>query len=52
MARPILLRWRGGETTTSTEKIMLTLASGQMNRQGFTEWLNQHVKAAGSFEGV
>jgi death-on-curing protein len=39
-------------TVDEQEKIMLTLASGQMNRQTFTEWLNQHLKAAAGFEGV
>ena len=39
-------------TVDEQEKIMLTLASGQMNRQTFTEWLNQHLKAAAGFEGL
>ena len=30
---------------------MLALASGQMNRQQLTDWLNQHVKTADS-QGV
>jgi death-on-curing protein len=38
-------------TVDEQEKIMLTLASGHMNRQTFTAWLNQHVKAAAGFEG-
>ena len=39
-------------TVDEQEKIMLTSASGQMERQKFTEWLNQHVKTAAGFEGV
>ena len=39
-------------TVDDQEKIMLALASGQMDRYKFTEWLNQHVKAAAGFEGV
>ena len=39
-------------TVDEQEKIMLTLASGQIDRQTFTEWLSQHVKAAGGFEGL
>ncbi len=39
-------------TVDEQEKIMLSLASGQMNRQTLTEWLNQHLKAAVGFEGV
>ena len=34
------------------EKIMLALASGQMNRHEFAEWLNHHVRTAGSLQGV
>jgi death-on-curing protein len=34
------------------EQIMLALASGQMSRHQFTEWLNQHVRAAADSQGV
>jgi death on curing protein len=33
-------------TLNEQEQIMLALASGHMDRHQFTEWLNQHVKAA------
>lgn len=35
-------------TVDEQEQVMLTLASSQMNRLQFTDWLSQHVKAAGS----
>lgn len=34
------------------EQIMLALASGQMHRQQFTDWLSKHVKAAADSQGV
>ena len=38
-------------TIDEHEQIMLALASGQMNRHQFTDWLNRHVKTADS-QGV
>ena len=38
-------------TVDEQERIMLSLASGQLNRQNFTEWLNGHVKPT-SAQGV
>ena len=38
-------------TIDEQEQIMLALASGQMNRQQFTNWLSEHVKTADS-QGV
>ena len=39
-------------TLDEQEQIMLALASGQMNRQQFTDWLSKHVKAAANSQGV
>jgi death-on-curing protein len=39
-------------TVDEQEKIMLTLAASQLNREAFTEWLKRHVKAAAGFDGV
>ena len=38
-------------TVDEQERIMLSLASGQLNRQNFTEWLNGHVKPT-SAQGI
>lgn len=39
-------------TIDEQEQIMLALASGQMHRQQFTDWLSEHVKAAADSQGV
>ena len=39
-------------TIDEQEQIMLALASSQMNRQQFTDWLSKHVKAAADSPGV
>jgi death-on-curing protein len=39
-------------TIDEQERIMLALASSQMNRQKFTDWLSKHVKAAADSQGV
>jgi len=39
-------------TLDEQEQIMMTLASGQMNRNQFTEWLNQHVKVDANSQDV
>lgn len=39
-------------TLDEQEQVMMTLASGQMNRNQFTQWLNQHVKAVVDSQGV
>ena len=38
-------------TVDEQERIMLTLAAGQVNRHEFTEWLREHVRAAADGEG-
>ncbi len=39
-------------TLDEQERIMLSLASGQVNRHEFTEWLQRHVRTAAGSEGV
>jgi death-on-curing protein len=39
-------------TIDEQERIMLTLASGQMKLNELTEWLKQHVKAIAESKGV
>lgn len=39
-------------TIDEQEQIIMTLASGEMNRQQFTEWLNQHVTPAADSQGA
>ena len=39
-------------TIDEQEQIIMTLASGQMNRHQLTEWLNQHVRPAADSQGV
>ena len=39
-------------TIDEQEQIMLALASGQMNRHQFTDWLTRHVKTAADSQGV
>lgn len=39
-------------TIDEQEQIMLALASGQMNRHQFTDWLNSHVTTAADPQGV
>jgi death-on-curing protein len=39
-------------TVDEQEKVMLALASGQIDRPKFAEWLDQHVKTTAGFEGV
>jgi death-on-curing protein len=39
-------------TVDEQETIMLALASGQIDRPKFTEWLNHHVKEDAGSEGV
>ena len=39
-------------TLEEQEEIMLALASGQLNRQQFADWLKSHVKTDARFEGV
>ena len=39
-------------TFDEQEKIMLALASGQIDRQQFTDWLSAHAKGAADFQGA
>jgi prophage maintenance system killer protein len=39
-------------TIDEQERIIMTLASGQMNGHQLTEWLNQHVRPATDSKGV
>jgi len=39
-------------TLEEQEQIMLALASGQMDRQHFTDWLSKHVTTAATSQGV
>src|SRR2546427_6001938 len=39
-------------TFDEQEKIMLALASGQIDRQQFTDWLSAHAKGAVDFQGA
>jgi len=54
-AMATLLLLNGAEidaTLDEQEQTMLSLASGQMNRQQFTDWLRKHLKTAADAQGV